>query len=336
MSKKNRHSKKLSLEARPTVELVRVSSSVIKKRKGLKRPATLYQLVPKRVSSNSSSGKRRWKNRKPTIYDLNSERHNGEVLGVITNLWSQKDVQKGNLNFEVDKLLLSSNRFHRKKSRKAAIEKSIRYLEEIPPLRTTEQQSHILNIIGLITPLANEEQLRRLESVASLEAKRLYLALEEQNHLEILSAGLMDWTPNMIRLLDDYDMDFLTVLTTRWASLQPLDICLRNDDALSRFLKRWLPLSKFEGKSTFSFLKHCCREWNNINDELMSLLSHVQAALPVQEAENLPMLLFTVFFRFWATQCPKPKKLIRYISNPDPENKYRQKLEIPIQRLLEK
>jgi len=233
-----------------------------------------------------------------------------EWLPQLQELWSDKAVQAGKANVNVDSLHLSTSPFSLRRRKKASLEDTIERLEQLPSFRSEKLQRQISSLVPLIMPFADAEQLRRLESAASLETANLYAAAEEDDFMALALAPLSAWTENLVRGCSaKLSREQLTGLACKWASAQEADTCLRENDALS-----WLLQVKIPRVDTAlpldAFIRACCAAWLALPRSTLSLLSAIQTCLPLQRVGSIPTVLHTAFFRVWIPLHPERKAIM--------------------------
>ena len=242
-------------------------------------------------------------------------------LNQAESMWSLPTVQNGKANIDATTLKLKTSPLNRrKKKQKESLEKTVEHLENLPTDQSSKHQSQLRHLVSLISPHADSEQIRRLESLVSEESSSLYRAIEQKDLPIILASPLHIWTRNMLTWLE-LSFSSLCMLACKWASCQYPDRCLREDDALVWLLHGKIPQLTEPPEDGDAFIKQCCRVWRHIPKETMHFLSNVQLSLPLKEIDFIPTLLHFAFFRIWSPKHPNPKLIKQLLQDKRHQNR---------------
>jgi len=204
----------------------------------------------------------------------------------------------------------------RRQLKKASLEETIERLEQLPSARTDKVQQQISSLVPLLSPFADAEQLRRLESAASLETAKLYAAAEEDDFMALVLAPLSAWTENLVHCCSaQLSREQLTGLACKWASAQEADTCLRENDALCWLLQMKIPRVD-TALPLDAFIRACCAAWQALPRSTLRLLSAIQTCLPLQRVGSIPTVLHTAFFRVWIPLHPERKAIMAALLKP--------------------
>lgn len=238
-------------------------------------------------------------------------------LTELQQLWASERVLRGKSSVDVENLTTSNSHINRQKRQRISLDETIERLEQLPFDRNADEQSQIQSLVELLIPIAEPDQVVRLESTLSSEIAALYLALDTHDISSILEAPLLLWRPSMIPMLKNFDQAVVCALLSRWAAQQEKDSCLRESDALVWWIQQQIGESKVKLDPTSKpsvFLKRCCRICSGFpGTELVA----IQAALPVQEVDGIPSLLFMLLFRL-SSSHEDPKAVLSLIKRNEP------------------
>lgn len=227
-----------------------------------------------------------------------------EWLDIVTRFYSTASVQLKQQYVNVGSLSLEP---YQSSKALSAIDQVIRGIEECPLYSTQEMESKIYNLIDLCRPLATQNQRAKLESLRNIAFSNLYLAIQTNNLGQLLESNFFLWTPTMVDRLT-LPLEDLETLAIVWAKEQTFDTCLREEDPLVWLIKKLipqLPPIPPDSKLRASLLcKMCWNAWRNIPEEKFSIVTAIQANLPCQSINQIPIIFYTLVFRHWCAPFP--------------------------------